>query len=460
MSTITRKLIWLFCFLVTVSLLSSLAVRNSHRKIRALVLRAQIVLLIESILSLGSIYIWRNISQVYPAVGAGLIYEVVARETRLTTSGSGQCSSRPSRARPSYIKRRFQTLWKLFLFTIIVSAQLCYPLGVTYVSVEPYTIVLFCYICLGIHILLMTNITLYHLFGYVFQKIFCPETDPVLANFVKVVVIVIVSGFLAFSAVSQAFYGPIIKKVDVPINNLPKSFDGTRIVQVSDIHLGPTVGRSQLQRAIQLINSLNPDLVSITGDLVDSPVEYLSEAALPLTQISPPYGTYFVTGNHEYYTGDVDAWINYLKTLGVKCLHNENIQIHHPNKYEDYFFLAGTDDVQGEQFRYGDHGFKLEEALVGTNQEHPIILLAHRPAAAYTALSADRGINLVLSGHTHGGQFFPMVISVYFANPYFSGLYQYSPSSYVYVSSGTFYWGIPMRLFSTPEVTLVTLHAT
>ncbi|XP_071957739.1 transmembrane protein with metallophosphoesterase domain-like isoform X2 [Antedon mediterranea] len=238
-----------------------------------------------------------------------------------------------------------------------------------------------------------------------------------------------------------------------------KVVSSMRIVQISDIHLGPTVGKSQLQRAVELTNSLNPDLVSITGDLVDAPVSYLSEAVLPLNQLNPQYGTYFVTGNHEYYTGDVDAWIVYLKTLGVKCLHNENIKIRHQVQDKDFFYLVGTDDVQGETFKYGDHGFKLDKALEGTDQKHAIILLAHRPSAAYSALSADKGIKLVLSGHTHGGQLFPAIVWVYFLNPYFIGLYQYSATSYVYVSSGTFYWGIPMRMFSTPEVTLITLHS-
>lgn len=241
-----------------------------------------------------------------------------------------------------------------------------------------------------------------------------------------------------------------VKRVRVPLERLPAALAGTKIVQLSDVHIGPTLGRPFLERIVRIVNGLEPDVVVITGDLVDGSVARLGKEVAPLAQLRAPYGVYFVTGNHEYYSG-AEAWCAYLTTLGIRVLRNERVSI---GKGSDSFDLAGVDDFSARHFGPGQ-GADLERALVGRDASRELVLLAHQPRAIVEAERA--GVGLQISGHTHGGQIWPFNFLVRLQQPVTSGLVRFG-RSLIYVSNGTGYWGPPMRLGSPAEVTELVLE--
>jgi uncharacterized protein len=249
----------------------------------------------------------------------------------------------------------------------------------------------------------------------------------------------------------QARATPAVKKVGVSLARLPKTMHGTKLVQISDIHVGPTIGADWLRAVVERVNSLGPDIVAITGDLVDGSVEELREAVAPLRDLSARYGVYFVTGNHEYYSG-VDGWLAELTRLGVRVLRNERVTI---GAGGDSFELAGIDDSSAHQFGHG-HGADLEKALRGYDPGRELVLMAHQPRAIFEA--ADAKVGLQISGHTHGGQIWPWGYLVRLQQPYVRGLAQHGATQ-IYVSCGTGYWGPPMRLGAPPEITCLELLA-
>lgn len=240
-----------------------------------------------------------------------------------------------------------------------------------------------------------------------------------------------------------------VRRVEVPIERLPCSMQGTTIVQLSDVHVGPTIGKRFIERVVDQVNALAPDLVVITGDLVDGSVERLREAVAPLGRICARHGVYFVTGNHEYYSG-AEAWCAYLRELGVRVLRNERVSI---GPEGDCIDLAGIDDYTAHHFGPG-HGANLRRALSGRDPARPLILLAHQPRAIVEA--EQNGVTLQISGHTHGGQIWPFNFLVRLQQPVTSGLVRFG-RALIYVSNGTGYWGPPMRLGSPAEITLLTL---
>ncbi|KAL4234599.1 hypothetical protein ACF0H5_006240 [Mactra antiquata] len=261
----------------------------------------------------------------------------------------------------------------------------------------------------------------------------------------------------AFCAVSTGFYNtfkaPEIKEVTVPIKDLPMS--EMTITFISDIHLGPTVGKAQLERVVNLINYLRSDVVIIGGDLVDGRVADLHEAVESLDWIRSKHGVYFVTGNHEYYTADVQNWFKRLESLGVIILHNSNVKLHGAGT--DSVCLAGTDDLISNQYRLSGHKLDLDSALKSCDQDKPVIFVAHQPAVAKLAIDSKYRTDLIVSGHTHGGQMFPLSIGAYLFNPFYAGLYQFSNNGHLYVSMGTLYWAIPCRFGTTMEIAHITL---
>ena len=240
-----------------------------------------------------------------------------------------------------------------------------------------------------------------------------------------------------------------IKPVEVALRGLPPAFAGFRIVQLSDIHVGPTIGRAFIESLVARTNALQPDLVAITGDLVDGSVAELGALVEPLRDLRARHGVYFVTGNHEYFSG-ADAWIAHLRALGVTVLRNERVEIERDGQRID---LAGIDDPTGRSFAAG-HGPDLARALAGHDPTRPVILLAHQPRGA--AEAADLGVALQLSGHTHGGQIFPFNYLVGLQQPFVAGLHRLGDMA-IYVSTGTGYWGPPMRLGVPAEITDITL---
>ncbi len=257
---------------------------------------------------------------------------------------------------------------------------------------------------------------------------------------------VAMAGYALWAASRQV----AVKPVAVALRGLPDAFAGFRIVQLSDVHVGPTIGRRFIEDLVARTNALEPDLVAITGDLVDGSVAELGAFVEPLRDLRARHGVYFVTGNHEYFSG-ADAWIEHLRGLGVTVLRNERVELEQGGERID---LAGVDDPTGRNFAPG-HGPDLARALAGRDPARPVILLAHQPRGADAA--ARHGVSLQLSGHTHGGQIFPFNLLVGLQQPFVGGLHRQGDMM-IYVSVGTGYWGPPMRLGVPAEITEITLQ--
>jgi uncharacterized protein len=222
-------------------------------------------------------------------------------------------------------------------------------------------------------------------------------------------------------------------------------------VQLSDVHIGPTIDGAWLRGIVDRVNALEPDMVAITGDLVDGSVAELAAHVAPLADLRAKHGVYFVTGNHEYYSG-VDAWIEELERLGVRVLRNERVEI---GDGDAVFDLAGIDDHRAKDFGRG-HGADLEKATAGRDESRELVLLAHQPKQVVEA--AKKGVGLQLSGHTHGGQIFPWGIFVWLDQRFVAGLDRLGDTQ-VYTSRGTGYWGPPMRVGAPAEITELCLYA-
>ncbi|MGV3493248.1 MAG: metallophosphoesterase [Ramlibacter sp.] len=234
-----------------------------------------------------------------------------------------------------------------------------------------------------------------------------------------------------------------VRRVRIPLRDLDPALDGLRIVQITDIHVGPTIKAAYLQAIVERVNALDPDVVAITGDLVDGSVAELAAHVAPLGALRARHGIFFVTGNHEYYSG-VHGWIAELQRLGIRVLHNEHVVLRHGGAP---LVLAGVPDFTGHYFD-PDHRSDPARALAGA-PAGPRVLLAHQPRSAPAA--AQAGFDLQISGHTHGGQFLPWSFFVPLQQPYVAGLHQLG-RMWIYVSRGTGYWGPPKRLGAPSEI--------
>jgi predicted MPP superfamily phosphohydrolase len=261
----------------------------------------------------------------------------------------------------------------------------------------------------------------------------------------------IVGGAAATAALGTVGYGtygvlrgPRVKRVTVPLAKLPRAAHGFRIAVVSDIHLGPILGRSHTQRIVDSINATQPDLVAVVGDLVDGSVADLGSAAEPLARLRSRHGSFFVTGNHEYFSG-ADEWVDHVRELGLRPLRNERVEI------AGGFDLAGVDDVAGEDEGQGPDFVK---ALGDRDRSRAAVLLAHQPVVIHDAV--EQGVDLQLSGHTHGGQLWPGNHLAALANPTVAGLERYGDTQ-LYVSRGAGAWGPPVRVGASSDITVVEL---
>ena len=255
-------------------------------------------------------------------------------------------------------------------------------------------------------------------------------------------------GLVGFGT-ATALGPPDLLRVPVRLRRLDPAFRGFRIAVVSDIHLGPLVERSHIERIVEIINGAEPDLVAIVGDLVDGTVEELGPAAAPFQDLAAPEGTFFVTGNHEYFVEDTTAWLNELERLGVQSLRNENTAIRRGGAAFD---LVGVNDLAGEE---RDDPPDFDRALAGVDDSRPTILLAHQPVMVSEA--AARGVDLQLSGHTHGGQMWPFHYVVEMVQPSLAGLSTVDDTQ-LYVTRGAGFWGPPVRIGAPPDITVLTLE--
>ncbi|MGW2446094.1 metallophosphoesterase [Streptomyces sp. NPDC001675] len=254
----------------------------------------------------------------------------------------------------------------------------------------------------------------------------------------------------AVATVGQGTYGvlrgPRVKRVTVPLARLPRAAHGFRIAVVSDIHLGPVLGRGFAQRVVDTVNATQPDLIAVVGDLVDGSVKDLGPAAAPLARLSARHGAYFVTGNHEYFSG-AEQWVAEVRTLGLHPLENARTEL-------PYFDLAGVNDLQGES---EGRGPDFAKALGDRDPARACVLLAHQPVQIHE--SVRHGVDLQLSGHTHGGQLWPGNLIAAAANPTVAGLERYGDTQ-LYVSRGAGAWGPPTRVDAPSDVTVIELAAT
>jgi predicted MPP superfamily phosphohydrolase len=243
---------------------------------------------------------------------------------------------------------------------------------------------------------------------------------------------------------------PRLVSVDIPIARLPLPLHGFSIAQISDLHVGPTIRRGFVERLVARVNDLEADVIAVTGDLVDGSVEQLASHTAPLSKLSARHGAFFVTGNHEYYSGE-RAWTNEIERLGLTVLKNEHVVLRHDGAL---LVLAGVDDIGAHHFdpaQHSDPAAALHGAPAGAGAK---ILLAHQPSSAGAA--ANAGFDVQISGHTHGGQFWPWNHFVRFFQPFTAGLYRLK-NLWLYVSRGTGYWGPPNRFGVPSEITRIRL---
>jgi len=260
---------------------------------------------------------------------------------------------------------------------------------------------------------------------------------------------VLAAGGLTTFGAWRAYSPALISDVLVRLPRLSPKMDGFTIVQLSDLHLSNLIGRHFVDDLVRRSNALRPDLVAITGDLVDGSVPQLVGTAAGLMNLRSRHGTFFVTGNHDYYSGD-RAWCEALTKMGVTVLRNRFTAI---GEVDSGFDLVGVDDW-GAAGRYRKAGYDLDKALRGHDPDRAAVLLAHQPANFTVA--AEQGMGLQLSGHTHGGQFFPVTALVPLRYPRYAGRYTHG-EGILYVSRGTGFWGPPLRLGSPPEIVRITL---
>ena len=262
--------------------------------------------------------------------------------------------------------------------------------------------------------------------------------------------VVIVSTFATLMGLIGARRIARVVNVDVPIANLPSALHGFTIAQISDIHVGLTIKRNYVDGIVNAVNGLRPDLIAVTGDVVDGSVRDLAPHTEPLKRLSAKHGTYVVTGNHEYYSGE-RAWTAEFERLGLRVLMNEHIVLTHEGAQ---LVIAGVADYGAHHFNPAQRSDPKAALKDAPTHVSPRILLAHQPRSAIAA--ADAGFDLQLSGHTHGGQFWPWNHFVRFQQPFTAGLHKLQ-NLWIYISRGTGYWGPPNRFGAPSEISRIRL---
>lgn len=262
-------------------------------------------------------------------------------------------------------------------------------------------------------------------------------------------IVLAVSCLAVFLGMVEVLRGPIVRQLEVLIEDLPPALDNLKIIQISDLHVGPTIRKSYVADVVEKVNQHSPDFVFATGDMADAKGEAIVGDLSPMKDMRSRHGTFYVTGNHEYYNG-VDGIVREVARLGWTPLINENRTIHHESIR---ILVVGITDPMGITHRQ-EHHPSVERASITTSQTDFKILLAHRPDAYKEA--HQHGFDLQLSGHTHSGQYFPFNLMIGFFHRYSRGLHKHH-ETWVHVNPGTGYWGPPNRLGVPAEITLLTL---
>lgn len=343
-----------------------------------------------------------------------------------------------------HISQKYKEYFKIFLMVNFVGV-----VGYIYARYNPAMpnwLFLLLSLPIGVIFLTFSTAVMYDFFHFLINKV--PVKQP-RREFLKKG-LDYVALFTALGLSARAMYEAkfvVLEKVDIKIKNLKQTYS---IVQLSDIHIGGIIDQAFIKDIVERSNALTPDLVVITGDLVDIALEYAMPALNELKALKSRYGTYFIVGNHEY-LHDFEEILVAVDALGITILENENVYI---GEIDEGFNLVGVYDYFG--YRVEHHEPDLEKALLGCDKNSPTVLLAHQPVFIE---EVKEGVDLVLSGHTHGGQLYPFRALVKLAQPYLAGLYQHNKDVQIYVNKGTGFWGPPMRLGASSEITYITLLA-
>lgn len=245
---------------------------------------------------------------------------------------------------------------------------------------------------------------------------------------------------------------PPIVQINIPIVHLPSELENFTIAQITDLHIGPTIKRPFVEKVVQATNALNADVIALTGDLIDGDVLGLREHTQPLTNLKAPLGVFAVTGNHEYYSG-ATQWVEEYRQLGLQVLQNEHVVL---TVNQQQIVLGGVTDYDAGRFNASEASDPAQAIKNSPPNVAVKILLAHQPRSMWAAEKA--GFNVQLSGHTHGGQFWPWGYFVRLQQPVVAGLHKHK-NLFVYTSRGTGYWGPPMRIWANSEITLIRLKS-
>uniref|UniRef100_A0A915C5T4 Calcineurin-like phosphoesterase domain-containing protein n=1 Tax=Parascaris univalens TaxID=6257 RepID=A0A915C5T4_PARUN len=415
-----RRMLWEYgCVLITIELCVSVWRTFSHGMYHAQLARIHDIFHIEIMMCISSMLIFKRFIQVLKKVKVD-VYVYALRAT---------------------------------LIVFIILSHISWTMSILYIPDESI-IAIICFICLAIYLHLVCFLVLFIVVEFIAIRVRLPSIY--LATFIRCKVkntalSVILSAFFVLIGLAVTRFSPVVRRVDVIIEGLPPSFNDFSIALLTDVHIGPTVGRERIRRIVSLTNSLQPNAVAIAGDLVDGFINRDASNALPLAKLRSKYGTFYVTGNHEYYHSDVDEWLKFFTThLNMTVLRNSHIKLY-SNQGDNYLCMAGVDDFITEKLRITDHHMDAARALQGCEVNAPAILLVHQPNGADKIIRSigNQRIDLILAGHTHGGQFYIFWPFAYIKNAYLYGLYKVSGSStQIYVSPGVNYWGPPVKMIN------------
>ncbi|MDX2561335.1 metallophosphoesterase [Streptomyces sp. TX20-6-3] len=246
---------------------------------------------------------------------------------------------------------------------------------------------------------------------------------------------------------------PRVRRLDVQLPRLGAGLDGTRVVLITDTHYGPLDRARWSERVCETVNTLEADLVCHTGDIADGTAERRRAQATPLGTVQAEWARVYVTGNHEYYS-EAQGWVDLMGELGWEPLRNRHLLF---ERGGDTLVVVGVDDVTAESSGLAGHRAHLAGALQGAASDLPVLLLAHQPK--FIDRAAAQGIDLQLSGHTHGGQIWPFHHLVRLDQPAVAGLSHHGTRTMLYTSRGTGFWGPPFRVFAPSEITLLVLRS-
>ena len=275
--------------------------------------------------------------------------------------------------------------------------------------------------------------------------------DPERSRVVAGAVLAVVVGLLAWGC-AEAMRVPRIRQVDVDISGLGSGLEGLRVAVITDTHYGP-IDRTRWSTAVvDRVNELDADVVCHVGDIADGTVDVREVQARPLAAVRARLARVYVTGNHEYFS-EAEGWLDYIDGIGWDALHNRHIVVERDGHQ---LVIAGVDDATAQASGVAGHGANLEAALADTDPAVPVMLLAHQPKQVVEAVAA--GVDLQISGHTHGGQIWPFNFLVRLDQPVVQGLSRHGERTQLYTSRGTGFWGPPFRVFAPSEITLLTLR--